>query len=71
MAAGAHLGALRDEVLEEGVQQLEAVALLHLGAEGLHWDEAAHAEDEVVDELIRSLRVQQCAHHCNAGHFRG
>lgn len=37
------------------------VALLHLLHQGVHWQQAAHAEDEVVDELIRRLTVQQRA----------
>ena len=42
------------------------VSLLHLCAQLLHRDQAAHAEDEVVHKLVRSLSIQQRTHHLQA-----
>lgn len=38
----------------------------HLSAQLLNRDERAHGQDQVVDELVRRLRVQQPAHHLRA-----
>jgi hypothetical protein len=53
-----HLAALRNKVLQERRQQLEAVPLLNLCAQPLHRDERPHAQDEVVNEVVWCLRVQ-------------
>ena len=42
------------------------VSLLHLCAQLLHRDQAAHAEDEVVHKLVCSLSIQQRTHHLQA-----
>ena len=59
----AHLAALGDQVLQERRQQLEAVALLNLGAQPLHRNERPHAQDEVVHEVVWCLRIQERANN--------
>mmetsp|Transcript_40808 Transcript_40808/g.97021 ORF Transcript_40808/g.97021 Transcript_40808/m.97021 type:complete len:941 (+) Transcript_40808:1922-4744(+) len=54
--------ALADEVLQEGAQELEAMPLLDLLDQGLNREQAADAEDEVVDEVLRGLAVEERTH---------
>mmetsp|Transcript_17299 Transcript_17299/g.37319 ORF Transcript_17299/g.37319 Transcript_17299/m.37319 type:complete len:416 (+) Transcript_17299:2809-4056(+) len=56
-------GALADEVLQEGGQQLEAVALLHLIHKPVNGQQRPDGQDEVGDEVVGGLAVQQRTHH--------